>query len=446
MSTIDLGEDYGPVVAVGVVRGPDRWWQTLSYRVGVPVCAMLLFLTASTPAPAAPLSQVANIKVGDGASLLVHGTDVFVLQIAGRSNQLRAFSLKNGHPEWTAPVRESASNASMRYAGGAVLVSVIAEDSTGIHTEAFDAATGNRVWTSDNSVLTVTGDGDAVMQSGVAFPMPGVLTGPFAPVGWAVQRVQPLTGRVLWTAGIEVDCDPQPIHDPAHGMPDGIVELCGSSPELRVLDLATGTIRAERHVSTTGEVPAFPQPDLYTRMEPQVFVLDDVVVMAHASHDVATIDGYVAASLDPVWTGAALQSWQRFTECDPVICLLSDYGDVVLDPKTGQPIPEDSPATVVAARTSLVMAPVDQSVQPGSYDRLDKVADDIGVVVPTPVSGNAWIERLGPGLHAQLMLIQKMNGIGAGGCMQMGDYLACATALDAVTFWRLPKSVASLTS
>ncbi len=424
--TIDLGEDYEPAVRPGRFRAPVRQ-RSLQWRIGVPMCAILISLAASVPAPAAPLARVATISFGDQASVAEHGDDVFILDNANDRNRLRAFAIDGGRQLWTVGVAEVASDSVLTYVagegGGAVMVSLDPEQSTGIHTQLFDAATGRELWRSNDGVFSVAADGDIVTRSSAQFPLASNTDSPRAPSGWTFQRRGLRSGATLWSDTVGLDCYPQLVRDPDHGMADGIVETCGSAPRLRMVDIATGAVTAQRSLPTTGAPP-------------QAFVFGDAVVVLSAGRTVFSLDGFQGAGLAPLWSAPdSVQPWQHAIGCGVILCLNSDFGTVGVNPRTGDET-EGPPSGGSGLLPSIVMLP-DRAPADATYNRPQTVPDGQAVTVPAPVSGDAWVEQVAPGVLIATPL-QKLPGVGVASCLRMDVYLACVTARGELSFWRLP--------
>jgi hypothetical protein len=427
-ATIDLDDDHDDEEWS---RGPGdsaAWHRALRWRLGVPVGAMVISLAASAPLPVAPLARVATIGVADQASVAMHGDDLYVLDNAGGANRLRAFALAGGRLLWTAPAAETASDASLSViaggsdAGSAVLVSLDAEQSAGVHTEVFDPATGRLRWHSDDGVFAITTGGDVVTRSGAQFPIPGTGDGPSAPAGWTFQRRDLRTGVIRWSRGVGIDCTPQLVRDPDHGMPDGIVTTCGDAPQVRMIDIGTGAVAAARTLAP-GEVP-------------QSFVFGGAVVVMSTDRSGIRLDGFRGAGLAPLWsTPDGVQTWQHAVGCGAVLCLISDFGVVQIDPRTGvatqgPPIGDDG------SLPSIVMLP-DRAPVGATYNRPQTIPDGQAAYVPVPVAGDAWIERVRT--HPdETEPLQKLPGVGVASCLRMDAYLACATSIGRIAFWRLP--------
>ncbi|HEY1488594.1 MAG TPA: hypothetical protein VGF84_20960 [Micromonosporaceae bacterium] len=432
-AVIDLDVGAAPTIEPTPARprGPLRSWR---YRIAVPLCAIVLGLGASTPAPGAPFPQVARFQVGDGASLLVHDDRAYVLEIDGRHNVLRSYPLTGRGRGWTVPVAELPADAQMRAAGDTIVVSMNPEQVTGpIHTEVFDAVSGRRLWASPYGTVGLAGTDDVLLESMIRFPMTGIPNTPSAVGGWTVKRVAARTGSSRWTAGIPLGCDQAFVRDPAHGMPEGLAELCSDAPVLRVLDLSTGRQRAQRDIPVAGEVPIFPPPPLEAPMPPQMIVYGDVVVVTHVRDSAATIDAYQGADLRSVWPSIVYAPWQDVTDCDDYLCLLSNTEPIVIDPRTGKELHGPAAQDAITPRSAGILIAAD-GAQPRLRDfhSVSTVGDGIAEAVPTPDVGSAWITRsaTGPGL-------EKLDGIGPTACVQMDHYLACSPSLGFVTIWHV---------
>lgn len=425
--TIDLGEEYAPQIQPRERSGrPPAWVRSWEWRLGVPLAAVLLSLAASVPAPAAPLSQVATVPFGDQASVAVHGNELFVLDNSDDRNRLRAFAINGGRQLWSTSVAEAASDSVLSYvsgtAGDAVLVSLDPDQSNGIHTQVFDASTGHELWSSNDGVFSIATNGDIVTRSSVQTNGADIGDRPPAPFGWTFQRRGLRTGQTGWSRDVAVDCTPQLVRDPEHGMADGIVETCGSAPHLRLIDIADGKLAAQLSTAMTGA--------------PQAFVFGDAVVVMSPETGDSRLDGFQGAALAPLWsTPDAVQPWQHAIGCGSILCLNSDFGTVGINPRTGEAT-QGPPSGDTGLLPTIVMLP-DRAPAGATYNRPQTVPDGQAVTIPAPVSGDAWVERVAAGALIP-KLLQKLPGVGVASCLRMDAYLACVTSLGRLSLWRLP--------
>jgi hypothetical protein len=428
--------DAAPVIDLDVGAQPDvasprlgraGAWRSWRYRIAVPLGAILLLIGAAAPAATAPYPQVAKLSVGDGASLLVHGTRAYVLEIDGSKNMLRSYPLDGHGHRWAVPVAELPAEGVMRATGSVIVVSMNPEQVTGpIHTEAFDAASGRLLWRSRYGAVGLAG-ADVILESMISFPLKGT---PSAVGGWIVERAASRTGRTVWQAGIPLGCNQAFVQDPADGMPDGMAELCSDAPVLRMLDLSTGTQRAVRDVPIGGRVPALPPQPAEKPMPPQMMVYGGVVVVTHVLHSVATIDAFRGADLSPAWPSIPYAPWQEVTDCDDHLCLLSNTEPTVIDPQTGMELHGQAAKSAITPRSSGVLI---AGASTRDFHSVWAVGDGIAETVPTPDIGSAWIK-----LSTSTTGLEQLPGVGPNACIQMDHYLACSPSLGAVTLWHIP--------
>jgi hypothetical protein len=424
--TIDLDQNYVPEVEPRRILASASWQQALRWRLGLPVLGILISLTASAPLPAAPLPRVATIAIAEQASIAVHGSDMFVLDNAEGRNRLRAFTIDGGRLLWTALVAETASDASLTFVtagtagGGAVMVSLDAELSAGTHTEVFDPVSGRRLWHSIDGVFAVATGGDIVTRSSAQFPAAG---GVGDPSGWVFQRRGLRSGTSRWSHEVDLDCAPQIARDPRHGMADGIVETCVSGAHVAMIDVATGQVTAQHRLAADSAPP-------------QSFVFGDAIIVMSTDSSGESLDGFQSTRLRQLWSiPDGVQPWQHAVGCGAQLCLISDFGTVQIEPHTGIST-QGPPFGDHGSPQSIVMLS-DRAPAGATYNRPQMVPDGQAAFVPPPVSGDAWIERVGAD-PATIEPLQKLSGVGVASCMRMNAYLACATGLGVLSFWRLP--------
>ena len=126
------------------------------FRLAVPICAVLFLVSAAAPPPARALRLIARVPVGVDTSVMIEadsqGTDArtcYGHRSAHGDAGIRAYGLADGRLRWSATTVELATETTMTYLDGRVIVSMADTDSGGEHTVAFDARTGRRLWTSD---------------------------------------------------------------------------------------------------------------------------------------------------------------------------------------------------------------------------------------------------------------------------------------------------------
>jgi hypothetical protein len=439
-SVIDLGTAFEPV------NPPERkqlhrWARSRRVRVAVPIIVILILSGASAPAAAASFPQVAQLSVSDGADLLIHADDAYILESDGNRNVLRSYPL-NGHGHrWIDTVSELPDYSRMWFSGASLIISMDPEQVLGPATDAFDPATGRRLWSSLDGVAGAAANGDIFLESALTFPMVDTPNAAPASGGWAVQRVSARSNRSAWTTGVPMDCIQQLVDDhtdqgptdqaptdlypagpvdPADSAANALLELCNSSPALRMVDLATGRERATRDLSTVGE-------------SLRTFAFGDVVVVLRLSGTIALIDGFAAGDLRPLWSDPPFVSWQSVTQCRSDLCMLTKSGSSVIDPRSGAPMVGAAPEPTGA----VLIAPDGAQTKSGSFHQVASIGNATGVALPEPPpdDGSSWISMpAGTGPAS----IKKLTGVGTSACEQLGQYLACSPSPDLVTIWRLP--------
>ncbi|HKD98068.1 MAG TPA: PQQ-binding-like beta-propeller repeat protein [Micromonosporaceae bacterium] len=462
-SLIDLGVDFHPV-------GEREWtpsWQRLSWqrllrrlRLAVPVFAVLLLVAASVAAPVDPLRLVLRVPVNLDPDVMIVGGDLYVYGIAGgtdifsaevgNANILRDYRLDGGGLRWSAPLPELPNESTISYLDGRVIVSMAATDATGEHTVALDARTGRRLWASDLGFAVGVADGVLV---GSTPPPPGfnfVGTNPTT----SFRLLDAATGQSRWSIGLDGDCLARPV-SATDGPPDTLVALCASSTRLIEVDLASGAVVSTRTVDLGDPGRNFLLPAADQLPEPQLAVVGDTVLVAHAPGGSAptsdgggqtptpTVDAYTLAGLVPRWSGVPVFAGQRLAGCGASLCILgTDGGGTLVDPRTGDPTGRVPPGTG-PAEGALVLMPLDGGdTGPRAVPvvAVPAVAAGTSLALPSadPAAASvthALLARWRAGGPPDRVTI--LSGVRVPSCLRTDGYLACATTNGQLALWQL---------
>jgi hypothetical protein len=434
---IDLGVDFELV--------PERPW-TPSWRkllrrlrLAVPACAVLLLVAAAVPAAVHPLRLLARVPLGLDPDVMVVGDDLYVYdvsgdyQASGYSNTVRDYRLDDGGLRWSASLPELPPETTMTYVDGRVIVSMTATDAQGEHTAALDARTGRRLWASDlGSAVRVAGG--MLVES--TPPPPGFnFVGTSRTTSFRLLDAQ--TGRVRWSVDLDGDCLAR-TGGPAGGPADVLVALCASAARLTEIDLADGTAVTTRTVDLGDPGRNFLLPAADRLAEPQLAVVGDTVLVAHAHAPVPAVDAYAMTGLVPRWTGVPVLAGQHLDRCGADLCVLdADGAGPLVDPRTGAPVGQARPRPG-PADGALVLAP------PGAGDAAARAVPAVpaGTSMALPRAdpahaggGAVVLARWHAGGPPDPVTI--LSGVRTPSCLQPGGYLACATTAGALALWRL---------
>ncbi len=413
-SSIDLGADFDVVPTAPAM--PFRWQTIRRFRLAVPICAVLFLISAAVAPPAEPLRLLARLPAGVDSGVMVGGPDIYVYGHGG----IHAYRLADGKPRWSASTVEVATETTMTYLDGRVIVSMADTDGAGEHTVAFDGGSGRRLWTSDlGSAVPVVGGVLVESQPPPAgYNFPGTVpAGSFA-------LLDAGTGHVRWHLGVPVNC----LTSLAGGsVPSVLVELCANSSRLTTVDVTSGKVTAARDVDLGDPALNFLLPEADRMPVPRLVVAGATVLVAHAHAPSPTIDAYALTGLRPRWTGVPVTDGETIAPCRPALCV----GGAAVDPSTGAPTTR--PAAPPRSTGSLLLTPV------GSTAAVDvaAVATGASVSLETPPPGRAamTLSRWRAGAASTVEII---DGVAAHSCAQVGGVLACLSGPDRLSVWRLP--------
>jgi hypothetical protein len=286
----------------------------------------------------------------------------------------------------------------------------------------------------------VTADGDVLMNS--------VLTDGST----ILHRVDPLTGRARWSLALPTECSSAVASDPDHGLPEGLIEMCltitptgiidTDHVTLRTVDLTDGTVRASRYLDITPFSGVVDLPPNEVLPSPELDVFDDVIAVAHQNAPTPTVDAFQLATLAPLWSGLPISSTESLENCGLYLCLVTGAGSTELDPHTGKVLGPGQPyGEPNVAGASYVLVARGHAVDgPGTY-AVAQVPEGASVAVPETTPGPVWLaaQAIDADTRAPVTTpIEPLAGVGPGGCVLAGAYLACSTGPDVLTFWRLP--------
>jgi hypothetical protein len=377
------------------------------------VIAILTLCGASLAPPPPPLRPVMRVPVASDVSAMVAAGDLYVLDLM---HGVRAFDLRDGRTLWSARIVELATETTMTYVSGQVVVSMDDSDATGEHTVAFDARTGAKRWTSDFGSAQVVGGALLVQSQPVS---PGGVPG--APRIGGLRALDPVTGAVRWTRPVSEECSVD--------IEASIVELCPNESTLSVIGLGDGQPIATRTVELGDVAVNFLLPAQDRFDEPRLVVAGDVVMLAHAGIPLAVVDGYALGDLRTIWSGRPVLPGQYFQACGDAVCFTNGpTAGTAFDPHTGRTVATPHPAEP----DHLVLLPTGADV---------RAAVDVPSV---PAGASAAITDLDRPMDVTLAVfrdgslipVESLTGTGRDTCAQVADYLACATSGGRLTVWQ----------
>jgi hypothetical protein len=443
---IDLGTEFDAVpsqsrparVAISgprssLLRGRSAW-------LAVPLLAVLFLVSgAALPAPA-PLNQLAQIPTGLYASVLVSGSTAIVVAGNDGHDRVSAYSLVGNGVIWSRKLGLSAEEVNIRVVRGVVVVTTVANALNHLGTEAFDQVSGKPLWHDSDSLSMVTTSGDLLMQDG--------------PDGAdsILQRVATRTGAIRWSLPLRAGCATAAGQD-QNGRANALVAICFrpstaslrsvDAPTLRAIDLDSGAVTMTRDLTYHTGVADFYLPPTDRLPSPELAIVGSLALVAHDNVPTPTIDAFNAATLAPAWTGMPVTSIDSLQACGEQICLYAGAASSVISRATGKPIPGLHAPSQTPARSKLVLVPVSPVYPNVPTFTIPQVPDGMAISVPKSGDGDAWVDEQRPHSSATastLKEIQPIHDVGARSCFTTSGYLACATATNRLTFWRLPSS------
>ncbi len=416
---VDLGEDFGAPVEVETPPWRPHWRR---FRLPVLLVLLLLFCAASVEPPPSLLRVVARTPVADDASVMIADSELFVLDL---THGVRAYDLADGRLRWSTQTIELATETTMTYDDGNVIVSMDDTDASGEHTVALDAATGRKMWTSDFGSAQQVADGVLVQ----AMPRPAGYNYPGTPQSGSVRLIDARTGATRWTHDVDVNCAMQVATE--------IVELCPNTSKLTVIGLVDGLPIVSRTVELGDAAVNFLLPQQDQIDVPQLFVAGNTILIAHAHSPKPVLDAYELSNLSPLWGGVSIAYGQHFEQCGTAVCLTDgpSAGDAY-DLATGRPV------------SSLVYVPAPTGSRyvfiPVGFNALDQTtipmpSADAGLSVGLPDSEPRLAESslLARAVDDIVTLIQIVPGVGPDSCATVAGYLVCTTIDHQLTAWKV---------
>jgi hypothetical protein len=459
-SLVDLGEDFD-VAPVGSSVG-WRWPLIRRFRLAIPVCALLFLVAAASSPPAAPLRLAASIPVGVDASVMIEGSNLYVYDIADGHDRIRAFGLDGDGLRWSAPASELATETTMSYVAGRVIVSMADTDSAGEHTVAFDASTGKRLWTSDLGYAVVAAGGVLVESA----PRPPGFNYPGTVETATFRLLDARTGLTRWSVNVPNNCVTR-----LSSSTTSLVELCLNSSRLTAVDLSDGHTAATREVDLGEPADNFFLPPANQMDEPQLVLIADTILVAHANAPRPTIDAYAMSDLHVRWTGPAVVPGESIDQCGVDVCLSDgESSGAAVDLLTGQQIAATPSRSATAPPDgSLILVPIGQSTPPSVAAVLRPIAAGHSATLPSardeqlavrqtrpevggahPAAGDVllatnamWLARWAAMDHqagseaGRVEQIEILHDVTAQSCVTTAGYLACTTAVDRISLWKL---------
>jgi hypothetical protein len=437
---IDLGEDRG-AVDPGVPARParprarSRWWFLVA-------AVFALLAPSAAAAPVDPLPRLYTIPAASNGFMAVAGDTLFVADTRAGRGALTAYDAADGRRRWSVPINVPLElDWQLTLNGDTLLVAGRIYDHTD-QSEAFDAATGRRLWGSTRELLMSVPDSRLVLLTDVTRQ--------------AVYAVDERTGALRWSDRVGTCAY---TWDDAE-RPRALAIACDDGTRLRYLDLATG---ATLGTATVPRVPGAARAPMFLYGDPQLAIVGGVVVAAHQGIASPVLAAFHAGDLAPLWSGLLINPGSILYPCGDQLCVGDDQVVRAYDPRTGvlaqtvdreRPAagPSDidgelraggrrAPAVVVtpwrADGGTLVTAVLDVAI-PVTADRRSVDIPAFGGATPT------WIvqalPRPGtPGGYA-LHAVGVLDDVTAGACVAFPAMLACATGTNRVTFWRVPSS------
>ncbi|WP_146247304.1 PQQ-binding-like beta-propeller repeat protein [Micromonospora arborensis] len=308
MSIIELGEVRDESTVVPPARRPRAAGRPL--RSAAVLLLALVVLAGATPFPERMVSVVPGPRA---AAVYLAADDVFVVDppTPDKDRYLTAYaepspSGASVRRRWQASLPRQGDYLDVRVQQGLVLAMGVSATDGVFHTTAFDAETGQQRWQHP-------GAPQPIVDGGL------LLSDPREDGSGAISRVEPETGRLLWSVPVPEGADN--IYHGADGRVDQFL-LVQPTGEVQVYDASSG--RLLRSVDTLpGDRSAFQR----------VQVVDDLLLLVPPGG--TRLVGYGLPGLERRWTAdVSLVSWA--TRCGDLLCVAPQNGGLqVLDPATG---------------------------------------------------------------------------------------------------------------
>ncbi|MFG1868255.1 outer membrane protein assembly factor BamB family protein [Micromonospora arborensis] len=308
MSIIELGEVRDEPTVVPPVRRPRA--------AGRPVrSAAVLLLALVVLSGAAPFPERTMIVVPAprAATVYLAADSLFVVDppIPDEDRYLTAYaepssSGANLRRRWQASLPRQGDYLDVRVQQRLVLVMGVSAADGVFRTTAFDVETGQQRWQHPGAPQPIA-DGGLLLSD------------PREDGSGAISRVEPETGRLLWSVPV-----PSPGENTYHGAYGRVDQFVLMQPtgEVQVYDASSGHL-----VRSVDTLPG--DRSAYQRVQ----VVDDLLLLVPPGG--TRLVGYGLPGLEPRWT-AEVPLVSYATRCGDLLCVLPQSGGLqVLDPATG---------------------------------------------------------------------------------------------------------------
>ncbi|MEU8215132.1 PQQ-binding-like beta-propeller repeat protein [Micromonospora taraxaci] len=425
LSIIELGEVRDEPASTPVARRPRAAGRPL--RSAAVLVLALVVLGAATPQPQRAVSVVPASRT---STAYLGGDSVFVVDPPAPEGDRYLTAYAQPSPtgtgvrrRWQAPLARLGDYLDVRVEQGLVLAMAVNAPGRVFQTIAFDIGSGEQRWQLPGAPQPTADDGlllTDVRENGSG----------------ALNRIEPDTGRVLWSVPIPAAANPS--YHLQEGRVDRFVLLLATG-EVQVYDAGTG--RLLRSVDT---LPG--DREAYQRAQ----VVDDLLLVVPPGS--IRLVGYGLTELEPLWT-AEVPLISYVVSCAGLLCAVPQTGGIqVLDPATGVVRWSDSGPDILAdvRQGQLLMA------KPGrGYEVWDAATGQVRVVL----GEWALMQVLGPGtplvgvrsgddglmVVAELDLVARRPRIVdvlpaiAGSCQASLPMLLCQRLDGTTALWRLTR-------
>ncbi|MEU7802319.1 PQQ-binding-like beta-propeller repeat protein [Micromonospora arborensis] len=308
MSIIELGEVRDLPTGVPPVRRPRAAGRPL--RSAAVLLLALVVLAGATPFPE---RTVIVVPAPAAATVYLAAEGVFVVDrpTPDEDRHLTAYAQPSPsgaglRRRWQASLPRQGDYLDVRVERGLVLAMGVSAADGVFQTTAFDAETGQQRWQHPGAPQPIAGGGL-------------LLSDPREDGSGAISRVEPETGRMLWSVPV-----PERGDNTYHGAYGRVDQFLFVQPtgEVQMYDASTGVLL--RSVDTLpGDRSAFQR----------VQVVDDLLLLVPPGAD--RVVGYGLPGLEPRWT-AEVPLMSYATRCGDLLCVVPQNGGLqVLDPATG---------------------------------------------------------------------------------------------------------------
>ena len=455
---VDLGlleHERHPIDEPNGQRSP-RAWRTIRRRAtrprqfAVPAVALLLLVSAAQAAPSDLVRFAARVPAGIDATVMVEGSTLFVYdardpaaavkECCSGSNLLTAYTINGGRRLWTAATVEVPELTTMRCLDGLVVLSMVDRDLAGEHTVAFDAATGRRAWSSDLGYATPAAGGILVEAAN----RPPGFNYPGTPVTGMFRLLDPRTGATRWSHRVPDNCLTDATDPTLSARVDALAELCLNTSTLEVVDLSTGAVMARRQIDLGDPGANFLLPLADRMAQPQLTVMGDTVLVAHANAPRPTLDAYAMADLRQQWSGVPVSSDADVEPCGKDICIYDDAAGLsgtILDAATGRTVGAAPARARDPADGSLVLLAVNHASHPSTLIAKVGAGMSTGVLeLPPDTPTPTWLAMWRTDNHSgdgDAVPRQVLTDVSAASCVEVATLLTCRASIDKIKVWRI---------